>query len=830
MLNLNSSNSPNRNLLWNSKKQEISASVIIKVLIVFWVITDGFVIAGEIDFSHDIVPILKKHCVECHGGIEAKGGFSINSRNQVLDSGFVEAGDINGSVLLQLVSSDDPDQQMPPTERARVSNSEFDLLKNWIAEGASWADGFDFSEVRYEPALSPRRPVLPKAYLDRSNPIDRLIDDYQRQRDIATPEGISDSEFLRRVSLDLIGLLPTVSELQEFVADESPDKRELVIDRLLDQSIDYADHWMSFFNDLLRNDYSGTGFITGGRRQISDWLYQSLLGNKPYDVMVRELISPSSDKMRGFIDGIKWRGEVSAGQTIEIQFAQSVAQSFLGINLKCASCHDSFIDRWTLDQAFGLAAVYAERPLEIHRCDKPLGRNATPAWLFPKLGQIDPDASRSERLSQLAELMTDKQNGRFARTIVNRLWYQLLGHGIVHPLDAMQTRPWSEDLLDFLAVYLVDQQYDLKSVLRLIVMSAAYQSKSSQFDESDGSNFFFEGPLTRRLTAEQFLDGVWQVTGAAPGKIDAPIVRAQLDGVSDSYKNFSAKWIWGPSAENGQIPPSGETITFKKVIRLTKEVLRGGAVVTCDNTFKLYVNGLHVGDGNEWNDPQAFSLQSFLRQGENEIVIVASNGGNSPNPAGLFFEARLDLEDEERLAVTSDKSWKVNLNKPAERVGHLGSIAGKWIDVTLVASLEEWEKAVRTQAPTALALASTKQVLMVRASLIKNNAFQKSLGRPMREQIVSMRPTDLSTLEAMDLSNGEDFSRALQTGARNLLQNSLIRENDMITYLYQFAFSRLPTIEEKRVAESFLGQNPEEDQLEDVMWSIFMSPEFLLIR
>ncbi|MFM7831572.1 MAG: DUF1549 domain-containing protein, partial [Planctomycetaceae bacterium] len=126
---------------------------------------------------------------------------------------------------------------------------------------------------------------------------------------------------------------------------------------------------------------------------------------------------------------------VSAGQTVEIQFAQSVAQSFLGINLKCASCHDSFIDRWTLDEAWGMAAVYASAPQAIHRCDKPTGSTAQAAWLFPELGQIDPAAPREQRLQQLAALMTHPENGRFTRTIANRLWYKLTGRGIVHPLD-----------------------------------------------------------------------------------------------------------------------------------------------------------------------------------------------------------------------------------------------------------------------------------------------------------------------------------------------------------------------------------------------------------
>ena len=169
---------------------------------------------------------------------------------------------------------------------------------------------------------------------------------------------ISDREFARRVSLDLVGLLPTPEQLRQFLNNPSATRRQELVDELLGNPIAYADHWLTFWNDLLRNDYIGTGFITGGRKQITSWLHASLVANKPYDQMVRELIAPSSES-EGFIQGIRWRGEVSASQTNEIQFAQSISQAFLGINMKCASCHDSFIDRWKLHEAYGLAAIYA---------------------------------------------------------------------------------------------------------------------------------------------------------------------------------------------------------------------------------------------------------------------------------------------------------------------------------------------------------------------------------------------------------------------------------------------------------------------------------------
>src|SRR5262249_3909914 len=153
-----------------------------------------------------------------------------------------------------------------------------------------------------------------------------------------------------RVYLDLIGLLPTPGEIEAFQKDVAPDKRTRVIHTLLEEKRPYAEHWLSFWNDLLRNDFSGPGYIEGGRKAITDWLYQSLLENKRYDQFVRELINPKPEA-EGFIKGFVWRGVVNASQVPEMQFAQNVSQVFFGANLKCASCHDSFIDDWKLEDS-----------------------------------------------------------------------------------------------------------------------------------------------------------------------------------------------------------------------------------------------------------------------------------------------------------------------------------------------------------------------------------------------------------------------------------------------------------------------------------------------
>ncbi len=788
-----------------------------------------------IDFVHDVVPILQRNCVHCHGGREAEGGFSLNTRSDLLDSGYVESGDPDASHLLELVASADPDLQMPPSDRPRVSGGEIKVLRRWVESGLPWDADFTFEIQTYEPPLRPRTPLLPVAVDGRNHPIDRILDAYLDKQKLPRPEPIEDHVFLRRASLDLIGLLPSREQLDCFVEDADPHKRERMIEQLLRERVGYADHWMTFFNDLLRNDYSGTGFITGGRKQISKWLYASLLENKPFDQMARELIAPPTEESQGYIDGIKWRGEVSAGQTLPIQFSQSISQSFLGINMKCASCHDSFVDHWTLRDAYGLAAIYADETLELHRCDKPTGESAEAAWLFPELGQVDPNAPRAQRLQQLAELMTHPENGRFARTIVNRLWYCLMGRGIVHPLDSMKNEPWSEDLLDYLASDLIANHFDLKSTLRRIATSAAYQSRSEVVDgPSSSGDYVYRGPRARRMTAEQFLDSVWRLTGDAPLTFDAPVVRSRAKPDASAQLSLTAQWIWGPLT-NGTVP-GNQTVTLRKMIDLREPVVKGGAVITCDNRYQLFVNQRLVSRSDDWTKPQSVALAKHLEQGKNLVEVIVTNDTDKPNPAGLFFEARLELADHSRRTIKSDATWEYSDQVPTP---HDSSFAEDWFDdaigswhsATVVPAVASWTREIEKQGPSLLAAAiSGSDLPMVRTSLLKNTALMKSLGRPMREQIVSMRPDTITTLEAIDLSNEPTLAGSFASGAERLLDESNGDSDRMIDWLYQAALSREPTADERSLLRAALGEDPDETVVQDVMWAVCMLPEFLTVR
>lgn len=430
-----------------------------------------------------------------------------------------------------------------------------------LLTAAAWGDGdstasptttstdpHESGEREFGANAALRRPEIPAAEPGSglTNPIDRLLEPYFRKHEIEPASVVPDRIFARRVSLDLVGLLPTPEQLAELAADPRPpewrlacharpgakggvrgrcrrprqtacqaDKRDRFVRMLLDDREAYASHWLTFWNDALRNAYRGTGFIDDGRRQITGWLFGSLYENKPYDRFVRELISPV-DGSEGFVKGIKWRGVVNASQRPELQAAQNISQVFMGTNLKCASCHDSFIDEWTLADAYALANIFAEEPLETHYCDKSIGETVPPRFIFGSEEAVDPTADRSQRMDQLAVAITRPDNARFARTIVNRLWAQLMGRGLVEPVDEMDNEPVHADLLDWLAWDFVDHGYDLKHTLETICTSRAYQRATVGAQKPGDSSSEFRGPVVKRMTAEQFIDAVFSLTGCWP--------------------------------------------------------------------------------------------------------------------------------------------------------------------------------------------------------------------------------------------------------------------------------------------------------------------------
>ncbi|ETZ20594.1 DUF1549 domain-containing protein [Pedobacter sp. V48] len=471
----------------------------------------------EVELNTEVRAILAHSCYKCHGSEKVKGDLRLDGKHVAFKGGengpVIVPGNPQESEIFKRISLPADHKDVMPSKGRKLPEKDIEIVRFWIEKGAPWPDDGTKQNVFRVAKLEPRNPVLPAPSNNLSNPVDLWTNQYFAKNKIKWPSLIDDHTYLRRIYLDIIGLLPSPIDLESFSKDARPDKRALWVKKLLGLDNDYALHWLSFWNDALRNDYSGTGYITGGRFNITDWLFKSLKTNKPYDQFVKELISPSEES-KGFIEGIKWRGVVNASQRTEMQAAQNVSQVFLGLNLKCASCHNSFISDLKLDDAYAFANIFADTTLEINRCDKPTGKYVDARMLWKELGTIDNKAPVKEKRKQLAENLIKPEDGRLYRTIVNRIWSQLMGRGLVEPVDVMDNEPWSQDLLDWMAFNFVANKADLKELIYQITTSNTYQLPSVGFKEVaqvSNPNYKFKGMVRKRMSAEQFTDAVSSV-------------------------------------------------------------------------------------------------------------------------------------------------------------------------------------------------------------------------------------------------------------------------------------------------------------------------------
>ncbi len=814
----------------------------------------------RVDFNTHIKPLLQSQCVKCHARGKFKGGLSLETREALLKGGEEGPAAVPGksaeSLLIELVAGLEPDRRMPD-KGPPLTTEQVALLRAWIDQGLIWPEGFSFGF--HQAALAPRKPEVPsvsgKVALDQ--PIDRFV-----ARAVAGANApfdwspVPDRVFVRRVYLDLIGLPPTPEQREAFEKDTRPDKDERLVAQLLDDRRAYADHWLTFWNDALRNAYRGTGFIDGGRKTITPWLYQALYENKPYDRFVHELISPVPGS-EGFTKGIVWRGVVNASQAPPVQAAQNVAQVFLGTNLKCASCHDSFVNHWKLTDAYALASVFAEGPLELHRCDKPTGKASTIGFIYRDLGEIDASAPRAKRMAQLADIVVKPEDGRFARTIVNRLWAQLMGRGIIEPLDDMDQPAWSQDLLDWLATDLVAHKYDLKHTLATICNSRSYRLPAAGMSEpSARGSYQFQGPQTKRLSAEQFADAVSALTGVWPrgtqdmvtvdgrgqgGQLAA--VRAAVaasasekEGSKPAVAHVDAQWVWSHADASKDL---GGRILLRKTLRLDKVPERALIAATCDNELVLYVNGRQVAQSTEWTQPTAAEITELLKAGENIIAVEATNWPDAenkrgtqhqgPNPAA--FIAWVGGFQKGKLAWSegSDASWL--WTKKAK---------GNWKAPSFDTS--GWSHAVELPhadgiyggrggvlAPVIDRMLQGSESTPVRAALVFDDPLLSTLGRTSREQVVTRRDSLATTLQALELTNGATLDEKLKQGAQLWLDRYGKDPDALIQRLFLTALGRAPVPDELATARELAGTPPSRDGVQDLLWTLTMLPEFQLI-
>jgi hypothetical protein len=417
--------------------------------------------------------------------------------------------------------------------------------------------------VRYLGHVAVFRATIPlNAPLDKfpqhapANFIDRHVFAKLKQLGLPPSELCSDSEFLRRVSLDITGTLPTAAEAEKFLGDREPRKRENLVDDLLNRP-SYPSYFALKWGDILRNRKTGEVGLGGGSARtvaFHGWLRDHLAKNRPYDQLVRALLTAKGSVIgEAGKPAVGWYHVLRTPQAL----VDDMAQAFLGTRMQCAQCHHHPYEKWSQDDYWGLAAFFARvqtTPLKTDvpkdgrgmltvsiardgKVTSPQGKIYTRPW--PLGGEeltVEPGADPREKL---AEWMTRPDNPFLARALVNLYWSHFLGRGIVEPADDMRVTnpPSNPELLDALAREFVEHRFDLKHLIRTICTSKVYQLSSTpnEFNQKDRQNFARCYP--RRLPAEVLLDALDQITGIPSRLGGRDVATRAIELPDESVKN-----------------------------------------------------------------------------------------------------------------------------------------------------------------------------------------------------------------------------------------------------------------------------------------------------
>jgi hypothetical protein len=349
--------------------------------------------------------------------------------------------------------------------------------------------------------------------------IDELVVKKLQSLNLPPSPRCSDEEFIRRAYLDTLGVLPTAKETREFLASEKADKRSALIEALLSRD-EFVDYWAYKWSDLLL--VQSKNLKPGAMWSYYRWVRNNVAANTPWDVMVRNIVTAQGSTVENGAANFYVLHEDPR------LMAETTSQAFLGMSINCAKCHNHPMEKWTNDEYFSFANLFARVRMKTGNVDgenvvfvanrgdvvQPLrGKPQPPKPLEGKPLSMEDE---SDRRQALAEWLTSRENPYFGRAIVNRIWANFYGVGLVQAVDDLRvTNPASnEELLSAAAKFLADKKYDLKALMRLILQSETYQRSSHPLPENTGDSRFYSRYYPRRLMAEVMLDTLSQVTGA----------------------------------------------------------------------------------------------------------------------------------------------------------------------------------------------------------------------------------------------------------------------------------------------------------------------------
>ncbi|HIG26891.1 MAG TPA: DUF1553 domain-containing protein [Verrucomicrobiales bacterium] len=358
--------------------------------------------------------------------------------------------------------------------------------------------------------------------IERRNFIDDLVLNQLQRLNLKSSPRSLDGEFLRRSFLSTLGVLPTLEQSRAFLKDKSPDKRDRVIDELLAQP-EFVDYWTYKWSDMLL--INGRKLRPEAVRIYYQWVRDQVRRSVPWDEFARKIVTARGSSLENGATNF-----YAVHQDPETM-AENVSQAFLGLSINCAKCHNHPLEKWTNDQYYGFANLFSRVRAKGWGGDSRNGDGGRTLYVLPQGELIQPRTGKpqppapldgvplsfdatEDRREYLADWLTSPENPYFSRAIANRVWANFLGVGLVESIDDLRiSNPASnEELLTALANYLVEQDYDLKSLMRVILQSETFQRSSRALPENRDEHRYYSRYYPQRLMAEVLHDAIVQVT------------------------------------------------------------------------------------------------------------------------------------------------------------------------------------------------------------------------------------------------------------------------------------------------------------------------------
>ncbi|MDG1072784.1 MAG: DUF1553 domain-containing protein [Akkermansiaceae bacterium] len=793
------------------------------------------VFAASPDFREDIQPILESHCVRCHSESKVKGGLRMDTYEKIMEGGdtadAIVPGNPEKSEMLVRVHLRPIDEGIMPDEGQMLKHEDLVLLDEWVKAGAQWPKGVTLTERK---PVKPKRVAMPTKAPESNFEAAEMLDDLLKRENadtgVITTETLTDTAFLRRATIDLIGRIPTMKEVREF-EKWGTDRRIKLIDKLSNHPR-FADRWTIFMSDMLRIRSN----VTGGN-QLLAYIHGSIDQEKPYDEVVRELISAS-----GRANSNPAVGYILGDDAAPMELAAATSQIFMGVRIGCAQCHDHPFDDWAQEDFYDLAAFFGKtKQVQSRRQNGSIytteGDKMTVLW--PPEDKAEPEKrkpvepkfpfqvndfkskpeyiKRFEAIKVIREKKITKDDGSASLDAL----LDAVEPNVGRPSDPVLAEAKREsrkldvhgelyrasELRKQLADLITDPRNDYfaRAFVNRVwaeLIGRGFVEPLDNFSDYNGMHH----PSTLDFLAQEFI---------ASGYDFRTLVR--IITLSDAYRRSTL-----PADTSLELRERSEkNFSAAPARRMIGEVLYDSIVVAG-----------HLGDFKWPKGANNKEVSREIRVATGEYTVVKNEGAAAP---AMMEEKKISMRSD---GYDLESSLQIDFN----------SVLSSEEQTELISMRKMSDEQIKAKEMAAMKMEEERKVMNYKTETITETIddnprfdsamrmatpappahFLRVFGQPSRVGLGEFRDEASSLRQQLMMLNGRITHEASRVGTLEPLHRLLKKDQDLaINWAYQEILTRLPTLEEKSDARVIVNKSA--DGMADLRWALLNSNEFRFI-